>query len=672
MAKVNSSGTALVYCGFIGGSDTDYGYGIAVDGSGNAYVTGHTYSTEATFPKTVGPDLTHNGLNDAFAAKVNSSGTALVYCGYIGGSSYDYGYGIAVDGPGNAYVTGETSSTEATFPETVGPDLTQNGSNDAFVAKVNSSGTALVYCGYIGGSSYEYGRGIAVDGPGNAYVTGITDSAESTFPETVGPDLTQNGSYDTFVAKVNSSGTALVYCGYLGGSSDDNSRGIAVDGSGNAYVTGQTDSTQATFPETVGPDLTYNGGFSDAFVAKVNSSGTALDYCGYFGGSNGDYGVGIAVDGSGNAYVTGQTDSTQATFPETVGPDLTYNGGSWDAFVAKVSYWEDWTPKHAAGDFDGDGADELAVDFGATGIYLYDFGAWSQISSANPESLLAADMDADSLDEVIADLGASGLWLWNAGAWGQLSGVNVEGMAAGDVDANGADEVVGDFGAVGLWLYNGGVWTQLSGVNADYMTTANVDGSGGAEIIGDFGATGLWTLERRRLDPVERRQRRLRYVRQHGRDRGHGPGRRFRDNRSLAVRSGAWTQMSGVNADFVITANIDGDTDDEIAGDFAATGLWLWNNGAWTILSGANVEFMIRGDVDGDGAAEVAADFGSIGLWLWNAGAWSQVSGVNAEYMLAGDFDGDGADEVMADFSGLGLWLWDAGSWSQASALNPD
>ena len=208
------------------------------------------------------------------------------------------------------------------------------------------------------------------------------------------------------MAKVNSSGTALVYCGYIGGSSDDYGNGIAVDGSGNAYVTGDTDSTEATFPVTVGPDLTQNG-FFDAFVAKVNSSGTALVYCGYIGGSYGDYGYGIAVDGSGNAYVTGYTYSTEATFPETVGPDLTHNGGSMDAFVAKVSYWEDWTPKHAAGDFDGDGADELAVDFGATGIYLYDAGAWTQIGSANPESLLAADMRRRQRSmRFMADLGA--------------------------------------------------------------------------------------------------------------------------------------------------------------------------------------------------------------------------------------------------------------------------
>ncbi len=338
VAKVNAAGTALVYCGYIGGDDDDVGSGIAVDGSGNAYVTGFTASTQGTFPVTVGPDLTHNGgLYDAFVAKVNAAGTALTYCGYIGGNDDDEAYGIAVDGSGNAYVTGLTASTQATFPVTVGPDLTHNGGfADAFVAKVNATGTALVYCGYIGGSGGDYGTGIAVDSSANAYVIGVTTSSQDTFPVTVGPDLTYNGGSDAFVAKVSAAGTALVYAGYIGGNSDDIGQGIAVDSSGNAYVTGYTQSSQDTFPVTIGPDLTYNGG-SDAFVAKVSAAGTALIYCGYIGGSGGDQGYGIAVDSSGNAYVTGLTASTQASFPVAVGPDLTYNGGLNDAFVAKIT-----------------------------------------------------------------------------------------------------------------------------------------------------------------------------------------------------------------------------------------------------------------------------------------------------------------------------------------------
>jgi len=205
---------------------------------------------------TVGPDLTNNGGSDAFVAKLNAAGTALVYCGYIGGLSSDSASAIAVNASGNAYVIGATQSTQTTFPETGGPDLTHNGDNDAFIAKVNASGSALSYCGYIGGENYDVVEAVAVDGSGNAYVTGYTASTEGTFPDAVGPDLTFNGGLDAFVAKVNSAGTSLAYCGYIGGSADDRGMSVAVDASGNAYLTGSTLSTEASFPETVGPDLT--------------------------------------------------------------------------------------------------------------------------------------------------------------------------------------------------------------------------------------------------------------------------------------------------------------------------------------------------------------------------------------------------------------------------------
>ena len=194
----------------------------------------------------------------------------------------------------------------------------------------------LVYCGFIGGSENDEGRGVAVDSSGNAYVTGITNSTVATFPDTGGPDLSYNGgSSDAFVAKVKADGTGLIYCGFIGGSGDDEGRGIAVDSSGNAYVTGVTNSTEATFPDTIGPSLSFNGGSSDAFVAKVKADGKDLSYCGFIGGGDADYGMGIAVDGSGSTYVVGYTSSSDGLFPKTVGPYLIHNGGS-DAFVAKV------------------------------------------------------------------------------------------------------------------------------------------------------------------------------------------------------------------------------------------------------------------------------------------------------------------------------------------------
>ncbi|MEW6743348.1 MAG: SBBP repeat-containing protein [Planctomycetota bacterium] len=337
VAKLKPQGTGLVYCGYIGGAMSEWGYGIAVDAAGAAYVTGSTYSDQSSFPVKVGPDLTYNGGDyDAFVAKVTSDGTDLAYCGYVGGLRRDEGFGIAVDSAGAAYVTGSTDSPHGSFPVTVGPDLTYNGGGDAFVAKVTSQGTGLLYCGYVGGASYESGCGIAVDATGAAYVSGHTFSDESSFPVTVGPDLTSNGGRDAFVAKVATGGTSLVYCGYVGGADDDVSFGIGVDAATAAYLAGYTFSDQSSFPVTVGPDLTFNGGYTDAFVAKITSNGARLGYCGYVGGAQADSSYSIAVDASGAAYVTGYTRSDESSFPVWVGPDLTSNG-ELDTFVAKIT-----------------------------------------------------------------------------------------------------------------------------------------------------------------------------------------------------------------------------------------------------------------------------------------------------------------------------------------------
>jgi hypothetical protein len=329
----------LVYCGYIGGSGYDAAFGIAVDGYGYAYVSGNTDSTAATFPETVGPDLSYNGGDfDAFVAKVQADGSGLVYCGYIGGSQWDLASDIAVDGSGHAYVVGRTYSGQGDgFPVTGGPDVSFNGDQDAWVAKVRADGTSLVYCGYIGGSGLDWGETIAVDGSGAAYVAGWTDSSEADgFPAQVGPDVTHNGGDDAFVAKVRADGTALVYCGYVGGTGNENGWGIDVDGSGRAYVAGDTTSTQTTFPTVLGPDGSHNGG-QDAFLARVHADGSALQYCGYIGGSGDDLAADVAVDSSGYAYIVGITGSAQDDgFPINLGPDLTYNGWFWDAFVAKV------------------------------------------------------------------------------------------------------------------------------------------------------------------------------------------------------------------------------------------------------------------------------------------------------------------------------------------------
>ena len=277
VAKVNAAGTALLFAGYLGGDGADAGHDIAVWGEGEIFVTGETGSGEATFPVTVGPDLSYNGgLTDAFVAQVRADGTVLDYAGYIGGDLADAGHGIAVDADGQAHVTGNTRSTEASFPVLRGPDLTHNGLQDAFAAKVASGGATLIYAGYVGGDRIDSGNAVALDEHGNAHLTGGTLSTEATFPVTGGDDRAVFGGVrDAYVAQINPAGSTLTYAGYLGGDADDRGEGSAIGSDGGVFIAGQTTSTAATFPVTTGPDLTYNGG-RDAFIVKIEITGPSI------------------------------------------------------------------------------------------------------------------------------------------------------------------------------------------------------------------------------------------------------------------------------------------------------------------------------------------------------------------------------------------------------------
>jgi hypothetical protein len=329
VARLNPAGSALVFSTYLGGSGIDWGTGIAVDSSGNAYVTGATSSRN--FPTANPFQRNLAGGDDAFVTVLGPTGSELVYSTFLGGSSDDFGNGIAVDTPGNVYVTGETSSTN--FPISNPLQSSLRGTPNAFVARLNWvwGGSPLVYSTYLGGSSGDVGSGIAVDPSGNAYVTGTTSSAD--FPTANPFQASLAGGENGFVAKLNPAGSALVYSTYLGGSTEDRASGIAVDSSGNAYVTGQTQSSD--FPTANPLQASLGGaGATNAFVAKFNPAGSALVYSTYLGGSDQDPGRGIAVDSSGNAYVTGGATSTN--FP-TANPLQANLAGSVNAFVAKLN-----------------------------------------------------------------------------------------------------------------------------------------------------------------------------------------------------------------------------------------------------------------------------------------------------------------------------------------------
>ena len=320
VTKLSPSGSSLAYSTYLGGSDADGAFGIAVDGSGSTYLTGSTQSTD--FP-TLNAFQAYQGLNDVFVTKLAPAGSNLVYSTYLGTTGFESSFGIAIDGSGSAYVTGRTDSPD--FP-TLNPYQTHQGLNDVFLTKLAPSGSSLAYSTYLGGGAFDIGLGIVVDASGSAYVTGYTDSTN--FP-TLNPYQTNQGDTDAFVTKLSPSGSSLAYSTYLGGGNTDAAFGIAIDSSGSAHVTGRTLSTD--FP-TLTPYQTDLIG-PDAFVTKLSPSGSSLTYSTYLGGGGDEQGAGITLDGSGSAYVTGSTSSTD--FP-TLSPYQSAQGGN-DAFVTKLA-----------------------------------------------------------------------------------------------------------------------------------------------------------------------------------------------------------------------------------------------------------------------------------------------------------------------------------------------
>ena len=327
VAKLNADGSALEYATFLGGVNSDQGRGIEVDANGNAYIAGATWSRN--FPATEGAfDTSFNSpangeTADAFVIKLSADGSNLVYSTFLGTLGSDIGAEIDIDAAGAAYVIGGTSSKA--FPTTPNAfDTSYNGRDDTFIAKLDSTGSSLVYASFLGGSKSEGAGDLTVDLVGNVYIVGATESPD--FPTTTGAfDGTYNGDYDGYVTKINPAGTALVYSTYLGGEDGEGCCGILVDSQGAAYVGGSTPSDD--FPTTPGAYKTFlNIGPRDGFLTKFNTSGTGLVFSTFYGGGSSDGAVPAAFDESGNVYLVGGTGSSDfPTSPDAF--DKTYNGG---------------------------------------------------------------------------------------------------------------------------------------------------------------------------------------------------------------------------------------------------------------------------------------------------------------------------------------------------------
>ena len=492
VVKLNPAGSGLAYATFLGGNDWDGAEGIAVDGSGSAYVTGFTCSVD--FPTTPGAFDTTGSGSDAFVVKLNPAGSELTYATFLGGEDWDVAYGIVVNNAGGAFVSGYTASSD--FPTTFGAfDTTYNNGGDAFVVSLNPAGNGLTYATFLGGSDRDAGLAIALDEGGNAYVTGYTTSID--FPTTPGAfDTSFHGGScgdgpcpDSFVVKLNQVGGGLSYATYLGGNSADCSIGVAVDGVGNAYLTGLT--LSSNFPTTPGAfDTTYNGetcpGWpndwwcGDAFVFTLNPSGGELIYATFLGGSSDEMGNAIVVDGTGKAYTTGAT--TSSDFPTSPGSfDTSYNANK-DAFVAKIDVNKrfihaPWTgqPPTVDGNLD-------------------DWGQWSPLVLSHATADTIATQPPGSPPPSVADNSAELRALWTGTNLYFAVFVRDDVIVNDSTDVWRDDEI--ELAFVGAWdgIPDGGDTYQYT-VNADGRITGFGDPAHPVPIQAAVHAGGRW-LER--------------------------------------------------------------------------------------------------------------------------------------------------------------------------------
>ncbi|HJS22992.1 MAG TPA: SBBP repeat-containing protein, partial [Pyrinomonadaceae bacterium] len=318
---------SFVYSTYLGGGADDIGYGIATDSAGNVYITGRTHSTN--FPTASAFRSTNSGLRDIFITKLNPTGTAIVYSTYIGGSGDDLGFAITVNSSGESYATGWTNSSNFPLANALQP-FYGGGTTDSFLIRLNSTGNSLLTSTYAGGSGTDVGDGIALDTSRNIYGIGYTTSADLLTVNAVQPF--NAGGFDAYLIELSASGSSLIFATYAGGSGDDYGNAIAVDSAGYIYAIGDTNSTNLP---TSGALQAFNAGGFDAFLGKLTPSGASIVFSSYAGGNGDDSGRGIAVDGSGNIYAAGFTNSTNLQL--IVNAIQPTKGAGYDAFIAKLN-----------------------------------------------------------------------------------------------------------------------------------------------------------------------------------------------------------------------------------------------------------------------------------------------------------------------------------------------
>ena len=482
--KISSSGSRLLYSTYLGGNDWDLSHGITVI-NGEAFLTGDTLSSNFPTLNAYQPNLEGSNYN-VFISRLSSTGSQLLYSTYLGGGADSNGQSIAVEN-GEAYVAGDTYST--TFPVLNPYQASLRGDFDAFLSRLSSSGSYLLYSTYLGGGGSDHGNAVAVEN-GEAYMTGRTRA--SNFPTVDAYQSTRNGdgtTFDIFVTKFDTTGSRILYSTYLGGDNDDYGYSIAVE-NGEAYATGFTLSSDFATVKPYQPGWSAN---TDIFLSIVSSSGSQLICSTYLGGSDNEYSEGIAVK-NGGIYMTGQTFSYD--FP-TANAYQTSLGGSRDAFVIKLSMVPEPTPTPAAAarrwiyDFNGDGTSDIAVFRPSAG--MWSIRNLSRIYlGAEADDLVPGDYDGDGTTDAAIFRENSGMWsVRNVSRF--FLGSSNDWPVPGDYDGDGTAEA-------GIFRESSGLWSIRNltraylGAAGDTVIPGFYDSDAAKDIAIFRGSSGMWSV----------------------------------------------------------------------------------------------------------------------------------------------------------------------------------
>ncbi len=688
ITKFSSSGSSLFYSTYLGGSSQDEGYKLKVDSETCAYITGRTQSPD--FP-TLNAYQTSNaggsGNWDAFITKLSSSGSALIYSTYLGGTSSDAAWGgnITIDTGSCAYVTGDTTSSN--FPIHEAYQISLDGGREAYLAKLSSSGSSLIYSTYFGGSSLEAAEEISIDEEQCVYISGRTQSYDL---PTLNPYQSSFSSLsqldpDAFLTKFSSTGSTLVYSTYLGGADDDESCGVAVDQNFCAFVTGITSSPN--FP-TVNPYQAYlNGIEEDVFITKFSSTGSSLLYATYLGGYDSEYESAVAVDNKGIVHAAGHT--TSLDFP-VINPYQASRVGRYDGFITIIS--SSGSSLLYSTYFGGGGIDmtqDLALDssfstyvagytsspnFPTQNAYQTSLNGVRDVfisklrfltttptpsttpylptpsTTPSPSSTPTAFPTATPTPSAIPPTPSpTATFIPTATPTPALSRLPI--LDSGDYNGDGTSDIAVFRGSTGMWSVRG-ITRVYYGSASDLPISGDYNGDGTTDIgifrpgSGLWGARGVTRLYYGSAsdNPVP----------------GDYDGDGSCDIGIYRTSSGLWAVIGVTRAyfggveDIAVPGDYDGDGAKDIAVFRRSSGMWAVQ-GLSRVYYGSSSDTVVPGDYNGDGTWEAGIFRSLSGMWGIR-GVTRTYYGGSSDQAVPADYGGDSSDDIGIFRPGSGLW----------------